>query len=312
MSDSSKIAAPQRPELFSVECTTCKARLKVRSAAAIGQILSCPKCQSMVLVAAPAGWTPDAPPAPETPVAAEANTVATAGAAVGSNKIVWIAAGVATLVCSLGVVAVWRQFRTEPPSAVAVADPPAPTPPVIEETPESPLSEVPAEELPAAETPDVPIAEPETPPPAAAEEPAAPAAPFEAPAPEVVATETAVEPEPAPATAPPAAPAPEVTPPLQDVSTSGDVLRRLQVRVAGIDEPSIRLDALAKLLGGLAACPITLDDTSLAAVELSGTTTTTLKVEAVSIEAALTAALEPLGLEFEPRGKAIVIFAPAK
>lgn len=44
-------------ELFSVICTTCQSRLKVRDRAAIGQILACPKCQGMVLVQPPAGWT---------------------------------------------------------------------------------------------------------------------------------------------------------------------------------------------------------------------------------------------------------------
>ncbi|HVX61472.1 MAG TPA: DUF1559 domain-containing protein, partial [Pirellulales bacterium] len=48
-------------ELFSITCTTCRARLKVRDAAAIGQILGCPKCGSMVQVVAPEGWQP--PPA---------------------------------------------------------------------------------------------------------------------------------------------------------------------------------------------------------------------------------------------------------
>ena len=50
-------------ELFAICCTTCNARLKVRDAAAIGKILACPKCGSMVQVAAPAGWVPPAPDA---------------------------------------------------------------------------------------------------------------------------------------------------------------------------------------------------------------------------------------------------------
>lgn len=55
-------------ELFSIPCSTCGARLKVKNLAAIGQIFNCPKCQSMVLVEAPPGWTPPAiePPAPKT------------------------------------------------------------------------------------------------------------------------------------------------------------------------------------------------------------------------------------------------------
>jgi hypothetical protein len=49
------------PDLFSILCTTCKTKLRVRDAAVIGQILACPKCSSMVLVEAPAGWAPPAP-----------------------------------------------------------------------------------------------------------------------------------------------------------------------------------------------------------------------------------------------------------
>lgn len=45
-------------ELFTIACPTCRARLKVRDLAAIGQILNCPKCGSMVQVAPPAGWQP--------------------------------------------------------------------------------------------------------------------------------------------------------------------------------------------------------------------------------------------------------------
>lgn len=53
-------------ELFSIQCATCHARLKVRDLAALGQILACPKCGSMVQVTPPEGWSPpegaDAPP----------------------------------------------------------------------------------------------------------------------------------------------------------------------------------------------------------------------------------------------------------
>ena len=42
--------------LFHVYCTTCRARLQVRNAAAIGKILTCPKCQGMVKVESPEGW----------------------------------------------------------------------------------------------------------------------------------------------------------------------------------------------------------------------------------------------------------------
>ncbi len=45
-------------DLFSVTCTTCKSRLKVRDEGAIGHILACPKCGGMVMVKAPEGWQP--------------------------------------------------------------------------------------------------------------------------------------------------------------------------------------------------------------------------------------------------------------
>ncbi|MGI9455686.1 MAG: hypothetical protein ACR2NU_03945, partial [Aeoliella sp.] len=41
---------------FPVHCETCGAKLKVRDASAVGEIHACPKCDSMVLIAAPAGW----------------------------------------------------------------------------------------------------------------------------------------------------------------------------------------------------------------------------------------------------------------
>ena len=46
-------------EPFPVLCETCGAKLKVRDPAAVGQIHACPKCDSMVMVAAPASWTND-------------------------------------------------------------------------------------------------------------------------------------------------------------------------------------------------------------------------------------------------------------
>ena len=49
--------------IFSITCATCQARLAVRSEAAVGAILECPKCHSMVQVTPPPGWTP-APPQP--------------------------------------------------------------------------------------------------------------------------------------------------------------------------------------------------------------------------------------------------------
>ncbi|MFV2068930.1 MAG: hypothetical protein ACC645_18345, partial [Pirellulales bacterium] len=65
-------------ELFSIRCTTCQARLKVCHVEAVGKILSCPRCHSMVDVVPPDQWQP-----PDAPVAAEESaSVSAAGAAV--------------------------------------------------------------------------------------------------------------------------------------------------------------------------------------------------------------------------------------
>lgn len=47
--------------LFSIRCTTCRAKLKVRDESAIGEIFNCPKCGSMVQVVRPKDWPDDNP-----------------------------------------------------------------------------------------------------------------------------------------------------------------------------------------------------------------------------------------------------------
>ena len=70
---------------FRVACTTCNARLKVIDPAAIGQILSCPKCGSMVQVTPPPGWSADTPPAAQSADSAIAGQSALA--AQGTSKV---------------------------------------------------------------------------------------------------------------------------------------------------------------------------------------------------------------------------------
>jgi len=75
---------------FRITCTTCQARLKVASPAAIGQILACPRCHSMVLVPTPdeaaraAGERP-ADPARSGGTSVAATTSEVPGTADGSN-----------------------------------------------------------------------------------------------------------------------------------------------------------------------------------------------------------------------------------
>ncbi len=59
-------------ELFSVTCTTCQQRLKLRDESAIGEIQICPKCGSMVLIQPPPGSPADAYETP--PIASEKST----------------------------------------------------------------------------------------------------------------------------------------------------------------------------------------------------------------------------------------------
>ncbi len=43
-------------EPFSILCQSCAARLKVTKASAVGQMLACPKCGTMIQVSPPSGW----------------------------------------------------------------------------------------------------------------------------------------------------------------------------------------------------------------------------------------------------------------
>ncbi|QDV23013.1 hypothetical protein [Aureliella helgolandensis] len=40
-------------EPFTIQCTTCQSRIRVRSASMVGQVVNCPKCQSMLMIVAP-------------------------------------------------------------------------------------------------------------------------------------------------------------------------------------------------------------------------------------------------------------------
>ncbi len=45
-------------ELFKTHCTTCHAKLRVHDPAVVGEIVACPKCNSMVLIDPPPNWAP--------------------------------------------------------------------------------------------------------------------------------------------------------------------------------------------------------------------------------------------------------------
>lgn len=144
--------------LFSVSCTTCRAKISVRKKEAIGQILECPKCGSMVMISPPEGWVEEeaasatsaiplapasksiaAPPssksvntASHAPPPVTAPTQKTAVAAPPVQAAVAIVAGAQAVDPLRG----HRGARSNaasaaPPAAAAAASPPAPPAPPV-------------------------------------------------------------------------------------------------------------------------------------------------------------------------------------
>jgi hypothetical protein len=113
---------------FQVSCETCRTRLRVRDERVVGQIHACPKCGSMVHIAAPAGWaTPNTSAAalagvaaipamngPVTTAAVESSAASTKFAGVlahlvHSPAMLWSAGGVALLsLAGLGAAFAWH------------------------------------------------------------------------------------------------------------------------------------------------------------------------------------------------------------
>jgi hypothetical protein len=133
--------------IFSIACTTCQARLAIFSETAVGQILECPKCHSLVQIAPPADWKPAVAPALESQsgppplgrVAAGAATVdldlaepPQAGFLARKKfQIIWFAV---FLMMSLLVVALWQWFASSPGPASGTK-PTIKTPPIETKNP---------------------------------------------------------------------------------------------------------------------------------------------------------------------------------
>jgi hypothetical protein len=138
-------------ELFAISCTTCQARLKVRDMAALGKILACPKCQSMVQVTPPPGWRPPEPTSAQTAAIATSTAGthspgARAGAITDSlptGLTIKVPAGVAAQVQAASKANVAKAAATKP----ATVPIPAPT-------------SVPYEQINPNDIPPVPMAEP--------------------------------------------------------------------------------------------------------------------------------------------------------
>jgi hypothetical protein len=181
-------------ELFKVSCVTCQASLSVRNPALVGQIIACPKCDSMVLVERPSTSIPIAPvvaaavvppavilPKFEEPLEdftasesfaepsaapevspTEMASVLEAGTSSSVNFIMWSVASFVVGATLMGAVLIWRS-SDEPSNTTAAIDPATvveqPQQTVIEEEAIKPNREQvdasPVEEKPLPETADI-------------------------------------------------------------------------------------------------------------------------------------------------------------
>ncbi|MFO0869406.1 MAG: hypothetical protein U0935_10790 [Pirellulales bacterium] len=182
---------------FSIACTTCRARLKVRDLSAVGQILACPKCGSMVLVeapsadsSAPAAPAPSPPAVPRTGPAAAVPPVSSAREPQDTVPPASVSASVAATRPPGSTVAPVTPFDEDwLAPAPETAAPPVPMPTAVPTPAASPVpavaSPVPtvAVAVPSAVTPVAASDSPAAPPAPGGAEAAPPAAPGQAPLP---------------------------------------------------------------------------------------------------------------------------------
>ncbi len=132
-------------EPYRIICTTCEARLKVFKEKAIGQVLACPRCQSMVLVTPPEELSSTSSSAPT------ADAWTSPVERLWQKTILWGAGGVAGVVLVGGVVSVWlNRPRDDPPPPAAVSRAPTIATPEEIAADAVPVPTVVAEKLPGA------------------------------------------------------------------------------------------------------------------------------------------------------------------
>ncbi len=125
-----------REPLFHISCPTCDARLKVLNEEAIGAILTCPKCESMVQVEAPPGWKPppkkgpaeDSSPKPKPAKPAAGEKKPADAAKAGATAIAGSAAGAAVPPPLPAAVGVPEASGASETASEAVASAPAAAP----------------------------------------------------------------------------------------------------------------------------------------------------------------------------------------
>ncbi|MFO0896738.1 MAG: hypothetical protein U0836_04835 [Pirellulales bacterium] len=317
--------------LFSISCETCGARLKVRSMQALGEIVGCPKCGSMIQVAAPEGWSPPAIAGVATaedhaPPADAPNDVQQQTAdeeqlteSTASRSLMWLGLAAAGLLLVAGLGVAWwlADGQTEvaqgPGALAAPVDPPASVEPdaagQATETSDPVEATAPAAQVepePAAETSQPAPAQPaptsneasNAEPPTGHEPPAG--EPAETPAhtvPPMPPTPKEAEP-PAPAaerTDQPgaAAPAPAVPP----RPRSQDLRARLAAPLSSIKFTNVALADVLEDLSQLAGVPISLDAHNVPNAAGLAATPISADLESTTVGAATTAVIRDLGLE---------------
>jgi hypothetical protein len=323
--------------IFSITCTTCRTRLAVRSEAAVGQILECPKCRSMVYIAPPPGWAPAAapaakPPAPGPPpldrVAAEPSMLeldltrrTMFGEIFRRHLFMTAILSLVTLsVCLLGWLGWWwlHVGESEPAAtdrpAAAVKEPKndrASSPALRSEGVSAPQTSSAATSKPAASSPP-----PATPPttPATIVPPSSPAVARAAkadPPPSIAnaAANPTKEEKQEKEEAKQEAKQPEIKkspPPQVDVAT------RMADPLAGIDLSDIPLVPAVDLLATLSTLPITLDADAMRQLGVSPSDRISLRLDSTTIGQALQAVAAKRGLAATVDNGQVILTLPAE
>jgi hypothetical protein len=333
-------------EPFYLRCETCQARLRVRDEQFLGQVQSCPKCGSMVLIAAPAGWlaaeqTAEVADTAAIEAAAAPTLAARAVPLVREHLLAWsIGAGAAVaLGGAVLVFALSGEAEHSPPSATMVAvaeqatqgaeESPAETPAVADIQSEEEVQEELVDAEPVAEPPSSDVTQAElpasAPPLAQVVEPAQPPTPPAAPQ-TVTRTLKLVpvtdEPRVKIAAPPPEAksdysPAVEVDAAVAAAASKPqaaapparvtNMMDQLAVPIESIDLPAMPIGEFINLMSGMAAVPIKLDPKVLGDVGLSSRSTVTVRGDNTTVGKLLAGMLKEYQLTCVERDGVLVV-----
>ncbi len=318
--------------IFSITCTTCRARLAVRSEVAIGTILECPKCESMVHIVPPEGWRPaqssgqeplptdSAAPPPlnhvsETPLTLELDPAA--------NSLLdrlfqhlWILGGSAFVAVAVVVWGLWSLpapsgpppesaalTSERPATAVAgnnIEQPSSPPEPQSRDvhSPDNIADDAAADENtsgpPSLEPPTSTTAPPSVPSSPSATKPSTKSAPLFPPA-----AENAAEEDLPPIEIKKLPPAPV------------DVAARLADPLVEIELNNVPLIGVMDLLSSMSTVPITLDADVLAQLGVAPRDRVALRLGSTTIGDALRTAAAERGLSVAIDGGGLIVTAPA-